>query len=79
MPTRIFYLLRIIYHICYIPFLFRRYKNKEFYDEFFFDKELAKIKNFFTNLYFDLNKIYFEKKYYYNDLKKYLHLRIDDV
>jgi glycosyl transferase family 25 len=78
-PGRIFDLLRMIYHICYIPFLFRRYKNKEFYDEFFFDKELAKIKNFFTDLYFDLSKIYFEKKYYYNDLKKYLHLRIDDI
>jgi GR25 family glycosyltransferase involved in LPS biosynthesis len=75
LPKKIINFLRIFYYLTCLPLFFKKNQNKDFYYEFFFNKEFAKIKNFFFNCYLDLNKIYFDKDYYWSDLKKYLHIR----
>jgi GR25 family glycosyltransferase involved in LPS biosynthesis len=72
-------LLRIPYYLFFIPFLLRKYKNLDYYMEYYFDKQFCKIKNFFFNSYIDIEKIYALKKYYPKDLKKYVKPRVFNV
>jgi len=71
--------IRIPYYLFFIPFLLRKYKNLDYYMEYYFDKQFCKIKNFFFNSYIDIEKIYALKKYYPKDLKKYVKPRVFNV
>lgn len=66
---KILSLLRIPYYLSYMGFLLR-YKNKDFYYEHFFQKQLLRLINFFIKKYLETNKIYYDKKYYWYDLRK---------
>jgi len=72
----LFNFIRIPYYIFFIPFLLRKYKNLDYYIEYYFDKQFCKIKNFFYNSYIDIEKIYSLKSSYPNDLKRYARQRI---
>ena len=72
-------LFRIPYYLFFIPFLFRKYKNFDYYMEYYFDKQFCKIKNFFLNCYIDIEKIYALKSTYPKDLKKYAKARVFNV
>ena len=71
--------IRIFYYLFFIPFLLRKYKNFDYYMEYYFDKQLCKIKNFFLNCYIDVEKIYALKSTYPKDLKKYVKPRVFNV
>jgi hypothetical protein len=71
LSKKIISLLRVPFYLTYFAF-FLRYRNKEFYYEHFFQKQLIRLKNFFTKKYLDVNKIYYDKKYYAYDLKKFI-------
>jgi glycosyl transferase family 25 len=71
LPEKIISLLRIPYYLTYLAF-FLKFKNKEFYYEHYFQKQLFRLKNFFTREYLDVNKIYYDKNYYAYDLKKFI-------
>lgn len=75
----IFNILRIPYYLFFIPFLLGKYKNIDHYMEYYFDKQLCKIKNFFLNCYIDIEKIYSKKSTYPKDLKKYAKARVFNV
>jgi hypothetical protein len=62
---------RIFYYILFIPFILRKYKNFDYYLEYYFEKQFCKIKNFFINCYIDIDKIYALKTAYAKGLKKY--------
>jgi GR25 family glycosyltransferase involved in LPS biosynthesis len=69
-PKKIFYFLKSLIFISFIPYLFLgKYKCKN-YKEIFFYKEFFKVVNFFSRNYYDLNKIFFIKKYYNKNLHK---------
>ena len=68
---KIISILRIPYYLSYLGYLLK-FNNRDFYDEHFFQKQLFRVKNFFTNKYIDINKIYYDKKYYVHDLKKFI-------
>ena len=72
-------LLRIPYYLFFIPFLLRKYKNFHYYMEYYFDKQICKVKNFFFNCYIDIEKIYAMKSTYPQDLKKYAKARVFNV
>jgi len=72
-------LLRIPYYLFFIPFLLRKYKNFDYYIEYYFDKQICKIKNFFFNSHIDIEKIYALKSTYPKDLKKYAKARVFNV
>lgn len=63
---------RYIYYIFCIPYILGIYKNFNYYFEHFFLKTYFQILNIFTNSYYDLEKIFYNKKYYAIDLVKYL-------
>ena len=72
-------LLRIPYYLFFIPFLLRKYKNLDYYMEYYFDKQFCKVKNFFFNSYIDIEKIYALKSSDPKDLKKYSKARVFNV
>lgn len=72
-------LLRIPYYLFFIPFLLRKYKNFDYYVEYYFDKQFCKIKNFFLNCYIDIEKIYALKSTYPKDIKKYAKPRVANI
>lgn len=63
---------RYFYYIFCIPYILGIYKNFDYYFEHFFQKTYFQILNIFTNSYYDLEKIFYNKKYYAIDLVKYL-------
>ena len=63
--------LRIPYYLSYIPYCIK-YKNLEYYYEHYSKKYLVKLKNIFSHLYIDINKIHFDENYYAEDLKKFV-------
>jgi glycosyl transferase family 25 len=71
LPENILSILRIPYYLSYLGF-FLKFKNKDFYYEHFFQKQLLRFKNFFFRNYIDINKIYYIKKYYVSDLRKFV-------
>lgn len=60
--------LRILYYLSFYPYLMQKYKNIDFYKEQFFNKYLVLVKNFFTNKYYNTNKIFLKKSFYTSDL-----------
>ena len=46
------------YYIFYIPYIFGKYQNLEFYEEHFVDKRIIRIKNFFTRNYIQIKYDY---------------------
>ena len=66
-------------YIFFIPYIFRKYKNFDYYMEYYFSKQICKIKNFFFNCYIDVEKIYDLKAAYPKDLKKYAKARVFNV
>jgi GR25 family glycosyltransferase involved in LPS biosynthesis len=71
LSEKIISLLRIPYYLSCLGFLLN-FKNKDFYYEHYFQKQLYRLKKIFTNKYIDVNKIFYEKKYYAHDLKKFV-------
>jgi GR25 family glycosyltransferase involved in LPS biosynthesis len=70
MPKFMQNVLRFFYYISYIPFLMKKYSNIDFYHEQFFFKYLELIKNIFTKKYYNTNKIFYEKEFYYSDIQE---------
>jgi hypothetical protein len=62
---------RFFYYILFIPFILRKYKNFDYYLEYYFEKQFCKIKNMFLNCYIDIDKIYALRSAYAKGLKKY--------
>tara|TARA_Y100000389_G_scaffold119843_1_gene116997 strand:+ start:4757 stop:5359 length:603 start_codon:yes stop_codon:yes gene_type:complete len=70
-PKSISNFFKGIMYISYLHFLINKYPNYYFYDHFFL-KFKMKLFNFFTNTSFDLEDIYFSKKFQSKDiLQKY--------
>lgn len=71
LPQSISNFFKGIMYLSYLHFLFNKYPNYYFYDHFFL-KFKMKLFNFFTDTYFDLEDIYFSKKFQSTDvLSKY--------
>jgi GR25 family glycosyltransferase involved in LPS biosynthesis len=77
--NKIFNFLRIPYYILFIPFLFRKYKNLDYYIEYYFEKNFYKSINHIFNFYIDVENIFSLKSSYPKDLKKYAHYRVFDI
>ena len=71
LPRSISNFFKGIMYITYLHFLFNKYPNYYFYDHFFL-KFKIKLLNLFTDTNFDLEEIYFSKKFQSTDiLQKY--------
>lgn len=70
LPSKIFNILRVLYYLSYFPYLTSKYPNKHFYYDYYVQIIITKFKNFFSNKYLQLEKIYYNKNYYFNDIKK---------
>ena len=64
-------IIRVFYYLLFIPFIFRKIKNFEYYNDIFIKKNLCKLINFFFHSYIDVKKIHNLKKSYPKDLMKY--------
>jgi hypothetical protein len=71
--------LRYIYYIMFIPFILRKYRNLDYYIEFFFEKFFYKLISKFSNNYIDIENIYALKSSYPDDLKKYCKHRVFNI
>ena len=69
LPNFVLNILKTFYYLSLIPYFFRRYNNFNFYYEYFFFKHLQLIKNIFISNYYNTEKIYNNKKFYFLDLK----------
>ena len=69
-PKPLFEILSIIFYLFFIPYIFRKYRNFNFYLEQFFLKNLYSLINNFFKIYHDQRKIFFNKKFYLYDLVK---------
>jgi GR25 family glycosyltransferase involved in LPS biosynthesis len=76
--NKIFNFLRIPYYILFVPFLFRKYKNLDYYTEYYFEKYFYKLINPIFKRYIDIEDIYSLKSSYAKDLKKYANYRVFD-
>ena len=61
--------LKTFYYLSLIPYFFGRYNNFNFYYEFYFFKYLLLIKNIFISKYYNTEKIYKNRNFYFSDLK----------
>ena len=75
-PKKIINLLLMIYYILFIPYLIRRYPNINFYIEYFFNKKISLIKNFFLKNLINTEDINLNKNYFAEDLRTKLHKKI---
>ena len=64
-------ILRGFYYLLFIPFIFRKIKNYNYYNDIFFQKNFCRLKNFFFQCYIDIKKINNSADSYPEDLKKY--------
>lgn len=62
---------RALYYLLFIPFIFRKIKNYNYYNDIFFQKNLCRVKNFFFRSYLDVKNIHNSSDSYPEDLKKY--------
>tara|TARA_B100000989_G_scaffold296053_1_gene278428 strand:+ start:893 stop:1834 length:942 start_codon:yes stop_codon:yes gene_type:complete len=67
-PKVLFRPLAIIFYLLFVPFIFRKYKNFNFYIEHFFLKNFYALSNTFFRNYFDQRKIFYNTKFYLGDL-----------
>lgn len=66
---KIYEFLSFFYYFFFVPFLFRKYKNLNFYNEYFFLKKLFFLDNLITNKYLSLKKINLKKDCYARDIQ----------
>lgn len=61
--------LKLFYYLSFIPFFLRKYKNFDYYFEYYFYKNFIVLQNkiFFKKM-IDTRKIFFNKNFYYKDL-----------
>jgi hypothetical protein len=64
-------ILRVFYYLLFVPLIFRKIKNYNYYNDIFFQKNLCRVKNFFFRHYLDVQKIHNSPDSYPEDLKKY--------
>jgi GR25 family glycosyltransferase involved in LPS biosynthesis len=66
---RLLFIVRIFYYLSFLAYYLNKKIDKKFYYEHFFYKYLKNLENFFFNNHIDLKKIFFQEKYYPQDLK----------
>jgi len=76
LPKKITNFLLIIYYIFFIPYFTRRYPNINFYLEYFFNKKISLIKNFFLRNLIITEDIDLNKNYYSRDIRAKLQKKI---
>jgi hypothetical protein len=76
--NKIFNFFRIPYYILLIPFITGKYKNFNYYKEYYLEKYFLKLVNPIFKLYIDIEDIYSHKSSYADDLKKYARYRVFD-
>ena len=59
-----------LYYILFIPFIFKKYKNLDYYIEHFFLKNFYAFINIFSNTYYEQTKLFHDQKFYCKDLAK---------
>jgi len=69
-PESFLFYFRILYYLSFLPFIFKKYKNINFYYEHFFQKNFFYFLNIFSNKYLNMTKIYYLKNFYTSDLKE---------
>ena len=70
LPKKLIIIVKSILFISFIPYFFsKKYRCKN-YKEIFFYKEFFKMLNYLTGNYYNLNEIFFKKKFYNKDLHK---------
>jgi hypothetical protein len=67
-------IIRIFYYLLFIPFILRKIKNYEYYNEIFVKKNLYKLQNFFFHNYVDVKEIHNSRNSYPKDLMKYYNI-----
>ena len=75
-PEKILSFLRIPYYFFYIPYFLGKYRNVNYYYEHFIRYYLIQIRLLIFKRYIDLSKIYYKEKFYCEDLKEIIKLRI---
>jgi hypothetical protein len=76
--NKIFNFFRIPYYILLIPFITGKYKNFNYYKEYYLEKYFLKLVNPIFKRYIDIEDIYSHKSSYADDLKKYAQYRVFD-
>lgn len=76
--NKIFNFFRIPYYILLIPFITGKYKNFNYYKEYYLEKYFLKLVNPIFKRYIDIEDIYSHKSSYADDLKKYARYRVFD-
>jgi GR25 family glycosyltransferase involved in LPS biosynthesis len=66
-----FTIIKNLLYISFIPFLIKKKMNFYFYKEQFFEKSIFYFKNFFFKNYISTYRIFYNKKYYYDDLRSH--------
>jgi glycosyl transferase family 25 len=67
--NKIFNFFSIFYYLSFLPFIIRKYKNFDYYLEYYFYKSLVLLqKVFFLKKVINTENIFFDKNFYYKDL-----------
>lgn len=69
-PELISPIVELLYYFFYIPYLFGKYKNLQFYKEHFYKKKIELIKNYFFESNLNLYEMSYKTQFYIDDLKK---------
>jgi GR25 family glycosyltransferase involved in LPS biosynthesis len=69
-PKSILLIIELIYYIFFIPYLFGKYKNLQFYNEHFYEKKIEFLKNYFFKSNLNLYEISYKTRFYTEDLKE---------
>ncbi len=69
-PKKLIIVLKSILFISFMPYFFSKKYRCNNYKEIFFYKEFFKMLNYLTGNYYNLNEIFFKKKFYNKDLHK---------
>ncbi len=69
-PKSILLIIELIYYIFFIPYLFGKYKNLQFYNEHFYKKKIELLKNYFFKSGLNLYEMSYKTRFYIEDLKE---------
>jgi GR25 family glycosyltransferase involved in LPS biosynthesis len=69
-PKSILPIVELLYYIFYIPYLFGKYKNLQFYKEHFYKKKIELMKNYFFKSSLNLYEMSYKTQFYIEDLKE---------
>lgn len=69
-PKSILLIIELIYYIFFIPYLFGKYKNLQFYNEHFYEKKIELLKNYFFKSNHNLYEMSYKTRFYTEDLKE---------